>query len=49
MNEMFSRGGSQTVTGMTAGFVMLATGDSLIVSYSVAPTMSRVPMGNNNT
>lgn len=45
----FSRGGSQTVTGMTAGFVMLAPGDSLIVSYSVAPTMSRVPMGNNNT
>lgn len=44
----FSRGGSQTVTGMTAGFVMLAPGDSLVVSYSVAPTMSRVPMGNNN-
>lgn len=44
----FSRGGSQTVTGMTAGFVMLAPGDSLIVSYAVAPTMSRVPMGNNN-
>lgn len=44
----FSRGGSSTVTGMTAGFVMLAPGDSLIVSYAVAPTMSRVPMGNNN-
>lgn len=44
----FNRGGSQTVTGMTSGFVMLAPGDSLIVSYSVAPTMSRVPMGNNN-
>lgn len=44
----FSRGGLQTVTGMTSGFVMLAPGDSLIVSYAVAPTMSRVPMGNNN-
>lgn len=44
----FSRGGSHTLTGMTTGFVMLAPGDSLIVSYAVAPTMSRVPMGNNN-
>lgn len=43
----FSRGGSQTVTGMTAGLVMLAPGDSLVVSYSVAPVMSRIPMGNN--
>ena len=45
---LFKRESDQTVTGQTQGIILLAPGDQLVVSHAGAPTMSRIPMGNNN-
>lgn len=42
---LYVRGADTVVTGNTSGAILVAPGDGLTVSYSVAPSMSRVPMG----
>ncbi len=46
---LFKRDTDQPITGVTYGFIMLAPGDQLVVSYSTPPSMSRIPMGENYT
>lgn len=43
---LYKRGGDTTISGQTSGMIIVAPGDELVVSYSSAPNMSRVPFGN---
>lgn len=43
----YARPGSSTaVTGQVGGAILVAPGDGLVVTYSVLPTMNRLPFGN---
>lgn len=43
---LYSRNGSTTLLRASSGSVVVAPGDALVVSYDVAPNMSRAPFGN---
>lgn len=43
---LYKRAADTGVSGQTNGSILVAPGDELVVSYSVAPAMSRVPFGN---
>ncbi|CNE70467.1 glycosyl hydrolase family 28-related protein [Yersinia kristensenii] len=46
---LFKRDADTANMGTSSGPIFLAPGDQLVISYSTAPVMSRIPMGENYT